>query len=260
LTGASCVTSGTVAAGQLLTCTVTSASGVAAGGTASLTINVTPQAAATGVAGSNMATIPASGIGTGGLPYACVANNLPLGCAVASSITPVAAVVSVAKTATIICDPVNGTVNPKSIPGAIMRWTISVTNAGSSSVDLTTLSDVIGTTTTFEPNLVTGSGTTPTIGCSSATGTPQGATGRGFRLSIAGTPVSPATGLRPAASYPKFLTSSAADSDGASFSAGTSTINFATALPVEGTAPNAYTAGQLKPGETVVFYFNVTVN
>jgi hypothetical protein len=260
LTGASCVASGTVAAGQLLTCTITATGGIPAGGIATLTINVTPQAASTGVPGSNTATIPASGIGTGGLPYACVANNVPLGCAVANSITPVAALVSVAKTARIICDPVNGVTNPKSIPGAVMRWTITVTNAGTNSVDLSTINDIIGSTTTFEPNLVTGAGSPASISCSSATGTPESGPGLGFKLAIAGTPVSPATSLRPAASYPKFFTSSALDGDAASFSAGTSTINFATALPAEGTAPNAYTAGQLKPGETVVFYFNVTVN
>jgi uncharacterized repeat protein (TIGR01451 family) len=260
LTGATCVASGTVAAGQLLTCTITSAAGIAAGARASLTINVTPQAAAAGVSSSNTATIPASGIGTGGLPYACVANNNPLGCAVANPIIPVSALVSVAKTAQLICDPVNGLINPKSIPGAVLRWTITVTNTGANAVDLTTLGDTIGALTTFEPNLVTGAGTTPTIGCSSSTGTPESATGRGFKLTISGTPVSPATSLRPLASYPKFFTSSAADADGASFSAGAITVNFVTALPAEGTAPNAYTAGQLKPGETVVIYFNVTVN
>lgn len=260
LTGATCVASGTVASGPLLTCTITSAAGIPAGGSATLTINVTPQAAAAGVSSSNTATIPASGIGTGGLPNACVATNSPLGCAVANPIIPVSAVVSVAKTAQLVCDPVNGLVNPKNIPGAVLRWTIRVTNTGANAVDLTTLSDTIGALTTFEPNLVTGAGTTPAVGCSSGTGTPESATGRGFKLTLSGIPVSPATSLRPLGSYPKFFTSSAADSDGASFSAGTLIVNYVNALPAEGAAPNAYLAGQLKPGETVVVYFNVTVN
>ena len=34
------------------------------------------------------------------------------------------------------------------------------------------------------------------------------------------------------------------------------TVNFATAMPVE----VGYTAGELKTGESVVVYFNVTVN
>ncbi len=42
--------------------------------------------------------------------------------------------------------------------------------------------------------------------------------------------------------------------------AGISTIHFATAFPTAWSAPNAFTAGQIKPGETLVFYFNVTVN
>jgi hypothetical protein len=79
-------------------------------------------------------------------------------------------------------------------------------------------------------------------------------------LVISGAPVPPATSLRPSTFYPKFFTSSAADSDGAAFSAGALTVNFVSALPAEGTGVNAYTAGQLKPGETVVVYFNVTVN
>ncbi len=38
------------------------------------------------------------------------------------------AALSVAKISTLICDPFNGTTNPKNIPGAIVRWTITITN------------------------------------------------------------------------------------------------------------------------------------
>ena len=254
LTGAGCVASGTVAAGQLLTCTITRGGGIPAGGSGTLTINVTPLAASLGVPGSNKASVPPGGTGSGVSPSSCTATGTPAGCALAPSITPTSYSVSVSKTATVICDPLNGTTNPKNIPGAITRWTITVSNVGTTSVNLANIADVLGANMTPEPNLVTGAG--GTASCASATGTPESATGKGFKLSISGTPLAPATTLRPAASYPKFFTSTA-DADAASFGAGSIAIDYALGLPAEGSAPNVYTAGELKPGETVVLYFNV---
>lgn len=45
------------------------------------------------------------------------------------------AVLTIAKASTIISDPVNGTTNPKLIPGAIVEYAIVVTNAGTGPVD-----------------------------------------------------------------------------------------------------------------------------
>ena len=45
----------------------------------------------------------------------------------------------VTKTSTVISDPVNGTVNPKLIPGAVVEYAISVTNAGNRAVDASTI-------------------------------------------------------------------------------------------------------------------------
>ena len=159
----------------------------------------------------------------------------------------VSATLSVAKTALLICDPFNGTTNPKNIPGSIVRWTITITNTGGASASLTTVTDTLAAQTTFDANLVTGVPGTG-AGCSSATGTAENAAGRGFKLSLIG-------GTRPAASYPKFFTT-ANDADGANLNAGVVTVNYAAAMPVEAT----YTAGELKSGESVVVYFNVTVN
>ncbi|MEQ1589042.1 MAG: hypothetical protein ABL902_01655 [Gallionella sp.] len=152
---------------------------------------------------------------------------------------------SVAKSATLICDPVNGTTNPKYIPSALVRWTVIVTNSGVTSVNLSTITDLINFNTTPDANLITGAG--GGVGCVSATGTPESAVGRGFKLNIAGD-------TRPG-SYPKFFTT-VADGDAAEFNAGTVTINYALGMPAEG----AYLAGELKPGEVAIFYFNVTVN
>lgn len=49
------------------------------------------------------------------------------------------AVLVVSKTSTVISDPVNGTVNPKAITGAIIEYAISVRNAGSRAVDASSI-------------------------------------------------------------------------------------------------------------------------
>ena len=258
LTGASCVASGTVVAGQLLTCTITTAvGGIPIGGTGALTINVTPLAASAAIASVNKASVQYSGgvlgvaasasMSTIAIPSTCTGTDTPsLGCAVAASITPAAAQLTFTKTATLICDPFNGTSNQKNIPGAVVRWIMTVANTGATSVNLTTVSDLLSVNTTFDPNLITGAG--GAAGCNSATGTPESAAGKGFKLSIVG-------GTRPAAAYPKFFTT-AADADAATLSGATVTINYALGLPLEA----GYTAGQLNPGESVVVYFNVTIN
>lgn len=158
------------------------------------------------------------------------------------------AVISVQKTVTLLCDPFNGTTNQKNIPGSIVRWTIVVSNAATagSSATLAQVADALDSNTTFDPNLVA---PTSAATCSSATGVPESATGRGFKLAIAG-------GTRPAASYPKFLTSSGADTDGGAFTSPNVTINYAQGLPVEA----GYGAGELKPGESVTVYFNAVIN
>ena len=91
-TAASCLASGTLAAGLSLVCTVTTPAGIAAGGSASFTISVTPQAAAAGVAAINKAALdPAGGTPPTSVPDACTANNTPAGCALTPPITPAAA-------------------------------------------------------------------------------------------------------------------------------------------------------------------------
>lgn len=49
------------------------------------------------------------------------------------------AVLVIQKTSTVISDPVNGTTNPKAIPGAIVEYTITVRNEGSRAVESNTL-------------------------------------------------------------------------------------------------------------------------
>ncbi len=164
-------------------------------------------------------------------------------------------VISVSKTSLLICDPFNGSgATRKSIPGAIVRWTITISNAGSatSSASLAQVTDTLAAATTFDTNLVTGSGAPATVtSCTSASGSPESATGAGFKIDVTGdTRAAGAGGV-----FPSFRTTTA-DADGATAAAGVVTIDYSTALPAGG----AYTAGELKPGESVVVYFNVTVN
>jgi uncharacterized repeat protein (TIGR01451 family) len=49
------------------------------------------------------------------------------------------ATLTVAKFSTIVSDPINGTVNPKFIPGAVVQYAILVTNTGTLSVDASTI-------------------------------------------------------------------------------------------------------------------------
>jgi len=61
--------------------------------------------------------------------------------------------VTIAKTETLISDPINLAVNPRHIPGAVVQYVVTVTNAATSALPATTLtiSDVIPAGVTFVP-------------------------------------------------------------------------------------------------------------
>ena len=256
-----CGTSGVIATGLLVTCTVIVTGGIAPSGTGTLTLNVTPQAASAGIASVNKASVQYNGGVIGVAASASMSPNIAtpstctgtdtgtgtptFGCTVAGSITPTVAQLTFTKTVSLVCDPFNGVSNPKNIPGAVVQWKMTVANNGGVPVNLTTVSDLLSANTTFDSNLITGAG--GAASCQSASGTPESATGKGFKLSIIG-------GTRPGP-YPKFFTT-VADADAASLSGSTVSINYTLGLPAEGT----YTAGQLNVGESVVVYFNVTIN
>lgn len=56
---------------------------------------------------------------------------------------------TIAKTSSIVSDPVNGTSNPKAIPGATMRYCLLVTNNGSATATGINVTDPLPATTTF---------------------------------------------------------------------------------------------------------------
>lgn len=155
----------------------------------------------------------------------------------------VAAVLSVTKTVTPICDPFNGNTNPKSIPGAYVRYEITIANAvGAGSATLTTVQDTLSANLNFDSDLRTGSST-----CA----TPENAAGNGFKLSCTG-------GTR-ACTTPVFFTTAAAD-DAIGLSGSTLTAAFgdgpgADALPTEA----GYLPGEVKGGESITIRYNAIV-
>jgi hypothetical protein len=55
-------------------------------------------------------------------------------CTITNTPTAANALLTVVKFSTVISDPINGTINPKMIPGAVVRYSILVTNTGTLSV------------------------------------------------------------------------------------------------------------------------------
>jgi uncharacterized repeat protein (TIGR01451 family) len=65
---------------------------------------------------------------------------------------------TVTKTSSVFSDPFNNTTNPKAIPGAIVQYTITVANSGSTSATGVTVSDPIPTNTDYVANTITVNG------------------------------------------------------------------------------------------------------
>ena len=66
------------------------------------------------------------------------------------SYTVLAAAISALKTSRIISDPINGTTDPKAIPGAVIEYCIAVTNAGGATATSVAISDTLPTATFYE--------------------------------------------------------------------------------------------------------------
>lgn len=66
----------------------------------------------------------------------------------------VGTVINVTKTSEVISDPFNGTTDPLRIPGAVIRYTITVENTGTLDAESVVISDEIPTNTTYVDNSV----------------------------------------------------------------------------------------------------------
>lgn len=158
----------------------------------------------------------------------------------------VSAILSVAKVATLLCDPINGNTNPKNIPGAVVQYAITIVNgAGAASATLTQVSDVLAASLAVEPKLINGVGAGAL--CTSATGASLSASGFGAVNGAGVVTTYAAPGLATQAT-----TAGATATAGAG---GTVTINYGTL------ASPAYTlvGGVLPASSFVTVYFNSTV-
>jgi len=152
---------------------------------------------------------------------------------------------SVSKTSAPICDPVNGNVNPKLIPGANIQYQITTINTGNSSATLTTLTDTLPSNITLDPRL--NSGASPPSSCVASNVTNS--------LSSNGFAMHNGSGTGPGVVPPGL--SSDAVTAGVTVSGQTITINFATLAKSGVVAPAAAT---LAAGSYITVYFNAFVN
>ena len=166
-----------------------------------------------------------------------------------SAFKVVTATLTVTKSVAAVCDPFNGSTNPKNIPGTYVRYTITIANTGAASATLSTVGDTLTSLVTFDANLITGAGGPGTAAttCSVAGGTPTSAVGSGFLVPplVGGT----------RAGFPKYFTTSSSV-DGIDLVGSNVNVNFGLVLPVEA----GYTAGELKATESVSVIFQVLIN
>ena len=62
-----------------------------------------------------------------------------IACTITNNPKPNKANPTLVKTSVVVSDPINGTTNPKMIPGAVVRYSITVTNAGTGPIDTNTV-------------------------------------------------------------------------------------------------------------------------
>lgn len=66
----------------------------------------------------------------------------------------VTATIAVTKSSCVVSDPVNGTTNPKRIPGATMRYAINVANTGSASAVSVSVADALNGALSYDSGLI----------------------------------------------------------------------------------------------------------
>ena len=212
--------------------------------------------AATVNAGGLVVTTETAGANTGGVDvvFADIAGSAAGDTArdgdhsVSATYTIGSSILSVAKIVTLLCDPYNGNTNPKNIPGAVVQYAITITNAAGAgaSATLSQVTDALSATLAWDPKLISGAGAPAATACTSAGGTQLSAT-TGFSA-VRGTGTTTTTYAAPGAAAQDTTA-------GATHAAGTVTINFAT---LAGTAYGAADA-VLPANSFVTVYFNAIV-
>jgi hypothetical protein len=171
--------------------------------------------------------------------FADVADTLPNRELVLGAYRIAAPVLNVTKGHLVIWDPVNFNNTPRSIPGSFVQYAITISNdvKAIASANLTTIQDVLSGNTTLDPNF---------IGNALDTAVPVATSGNGLSFKV--THISGRTLVSP--SY-------YANGSGVTVAGQSITADFAALLPAEA---GSYSAGELKPGESVTVTFNVSIN
>jgi hypothetical protein len=157
--------------------------------------------------------------------------------------------ISVDKVATTLWDPINYNTTPKAIPGAIVQYVVTITNAAGAptSATLTTIGDTLIGSLLMDADLLTNF-TTP------ATPAAESAAGSGFKASVTGSRVGNAGSGLAGGNVAKYYTTTSS-ADGVDLAGQSITATMATLLPAE----VGYTVGELKPGEVFTLTFNVII-
>ena len=95
------------------------------------------------------------------------------------SYTKLAAALTATKTSRVVSDPINGTTNPKAIPGAVLEYCIAVTNAGGADATSVAINDPLPGATTYESTFGVKVNGTVTSGTCNADGAIAGAQASG---------------------------------------------------------------------------------
>ena len=176
-----------------------------------------------------------------------------------------AAILTVAKTSNALWDPFNLGSNPKTIPGAYVRYVVNIEN-DATATDIAQLDDItddLDNNTNFDPDLIDGNsadGTDPNG--AGDTDTESGTTGNGVRIAIP----SGGTNTRSNVTFPIDLVceSGGADTnlDGCYYTSdpgGVLTIDMSVVFPAE-IGYGDDNAGDLEPGESIDILYNASVN
>jgi hypothetical protein len=156
------------------------------------------------------------------------------------------AVLSVAKVASVICDPFFGSTTPKNIPGSYVQYAITITNSGAAAATLSQITDALQVAdVTFDPLLISGAGAA--ANCAAGVGS----------LSATGFGAVKGAGLVTTYAAPGLATQNV--TAGATFAAGTVTIDFPTLTGTQvGAAAGSSTS--LPASSFITVYFNAFVN
>ena len=141
-----------------VTCTIPPSTSVGDGDTSDLDLNAT---AVTNTGGGTAYTesatdsvdplvvdvVLADGIGTGASPTDTIARNASH--SAVNTFTVGTATLEVTKASEVYSDPLNSTTNPKRIPGAVIKYTITVVNTGSVSATSLIVADHIPSNMTY---------------------------------------------------------------------------------------------------------------